>query len=104
MLRIYTGVALVLAAATGVLDAFARSVHNYYADCSSRTVICTAGDPPTAYYWLSALGGGALTLFLLLVVGFPIILAGRIGKTRNRRGYPAGFFFSWLGLLYIVLR
>lgn len=101
MLRVYVTLAVLVSAAIGVEDALRRSTSAYIANCASRTVICTAGS---TYYWASALGVAAVALALLVLIGSPIIIAGRIGKRRNRRGYVAGIFFSWAGLLYIIVR
>jgi hypothetical protein len=101
MLRIYTGISLLVAAAIGVEDAFRRSVSENVVNCASRSVICASG---TAYHWASALSVAFVAVAILLVLGYPVIIAGRIGKRRNRRGYLAGIFFSWIGLLYIVVR
>jgi hypothetical protein len=101
MLRIYTGAALLFAVAIGVEDAFRGSTPNY-TNCGSHSVICASGG--TAYHWASALSVALVALVALLVVGYPIMIGGRIGKQRNRRGYLAGIFFSWAGLIYIVVR
>lgn len=104
MLKVYTAIALIIAAATGVVDTFlgSRSTNTYpYADCYSHAVICTGG---TGYYWASALGYAAVALAILLWFGWPIIISGRIGRARNRRGYLAGIFFGWVGLAWVILR
>jgi drug/metabolite transporter (DMT)-like permease len=104
MLKLYTTVAILISAATGVVDVFvdSRSINTYPgADCYSRAVICTGG---AGYYWALALAHAAVALAILLWFGWPIIIAGRIGKARNRRGYLAGIFFGWLGLAWVVLR
>src|SRR5258705_7336448 len=104
MLKIYTAIAAVIAVAIGVEDSFRGStgetfhaavVHGaavYESDCSSRAVIC-AGT--SVYHWASALSVAVVALLILLWFGWPIIIAGRIGKVRNRRGYLAGIFFGW---------
>jgi len=102
MLKIYTAIAAVIAVAIGVEDSFrgSTSAGYYTADCSSRAVICAGG---TVYHWASALSVAAVALLILLWFGWPIIIAGRIGKVRNRHGYLAGIFFGWLGLAWVVL-
>jgi len=103
MLKIYTAAAAVIAVAIGVEDSFRGSTDaGYYSgDCASRSVICSGG---TVYHWASALSVAAVALVVLLWFGWPIIIAGRIGKARNRRGYLAGIIFGWLGLAWVVLR
>jgi len=103
MLKIYTAIAAVIAIAIGVEDSFRGSTAAVYynTNCSSHTVICAGG---TVYHWASALSVAAVALLILLWFGWPIIIAGRIGKIRNRRGYLAGIFFGWLGLAWVVLR
>lgn len=101
MLKIYTGASLLVAVATGLAVVFVRSTPGDLTNCASHAVICTE---TTGYHWANALGIAAITLGVLLFVGYPIIIAGRIGKRRNRRGYLAGILFNWVGLLYIVLR
>jgi hypothetical protein len=105
MLRIYTGASLLVALAAGtarvLLTTRSTDSYAYSSDCGLHSVICAGG---TAYYWEHAVALTVGVFLLLVVVGYPIIIAGRIGKQRNRRGYLAGIFFSWVGLLYIVLR
>lgn len=103
MLKIYTAVSAIIAVTFGVADAVGRSTEGS-TDTTCRThgtVLCRGG---TEYHWASALGLAAVALLVLLWVGWPIIIAGRIGKVRNRHGYLAGIFFGWLGLAWIVLR
>lgn len=102
MLRTYTAIATILAAAIGIDDCFRESTRiNGLANCQSHAVICVGS---TAYHWASSLLVAAVALAFLLWVGWPTIIAGRIGKRRNRRGYLAGIFFSWLGLAWVMLR
>jgi drug/metabolite transporter (DMT)-like permease len=103
MLRTYTAIAIVIAAAIGVEDSFRGSVptNAYGVNCSSHAVICSGA---TAYHWASALSVGAVALVILLWFGWPIIIAGRIGRARNRRGYLAGIFLGWVGLAWVILR
>jgi hypothetical protein len=101
MLKIYSGVALILALDVGIAATFLTKVHETDVNCASHTVICAGG---TGYYWTSALVLAIAVFVLLLHVGYPIIIAGRIGKPRNRRGYLAGIFFGWAGLIYIMVR
>ena len=102
MLKIYTAIAVVISVAIGVEDSLRGATDApYYANCSSPGVICTTG---ALYHWASALSVAAVALLVLLWFGWPIIIAGRIGKARNRRGYLAGIFFGWFGLAWVVLR
>lgn len=101
MLRIYTAASLLLALAAGTANVLLTTDADPYVNCGRHSVICVGG---TAYYWGSALGVTISVFLLLVFVGYPIIIAGRIGKRRNRRGYLAGIFFSWPGLLYIMVR
>ena len=100
MLKIYTAIAAVIAVAIGVEDSFRGSTPTQ-TNCASRAVICAGG---TEYHWASALSVAEVALLILLWFGWPIIIAGRIGKTRNRRGYLAGIIFGWLGLVWVVVR
>ena len=99
MLKTYTGVSLLIALAAGGADVLLTT--DPAVNCGPRSVICSGG---TAYYWGHALSITISVFVLLVLLGYPIIIAGRIGKRRNRRGYLAGIFFSWAGLLYIMLR
>ncbi len=102
MLRLYTLAATLLAIVTGLADVFRRASSNPTdRTCRSHEVICAGG---TAYHWASALVEVAFVLVALVWFGWPIILAGRIGRTRNRRGYLAGIFLGWVGLAWVVLR
>jgi predicted cobalt transporter CbtA len=102
MLKIYTALAFVVAAAIGVEDSFRGADHQFFsASCSAHAVICAGG---TEYHWASALSVAVVALAILVWVGWPIIIAGRIGRARNRRGYLAGIFFGWVGLAWVVLR
>lgn len=102
MLKLYTAVAIAVAAAIGVEDSFRGSVSDPSDTvCRSHAVICASG---TAYHWPSALSVAAVALAILLWFGWPIIIAGRIGKARNRRGYLAGIIFGWFGLAWVILR
>lgn len=88
MLRLYSGISLLVGVAAGSADILLRthSDNAYGVNCGSHSVICSGG---TAYYWANALSITVTSFLFLLFVGYPIIIAGRIGKRRNRRGYLA---------------
>jgi hypothetical protein len=86
MLKIYTAVALVVALAVGVAVAFGTSKDSQLA-CERRTVICAGGS---TYYWTSAFAATATVFVLLLFIGYPIIIAGRIGKRKGPPRLPRG--------------
>jgi membrane protease YdiL (CAAX protease family) len=90
MLKLYTTVAGTLALVMGWTTVVVTA-YNHPAD-------------PARVYWLHGLDLAVVLFVVLLIVGYPIIIAGRIGERRNRRGYLAGILFGWLGLLYILVR
>jgi len=89
---LFSGLAVLLTTQSGI---------NVDTNCSDWRIICT--EDYHVYHWFAAVAVGVCVLLLLLAWGIPILVAGRIGRARNRRGYVAGIFFGWVGLVYIVL-